>query len=600
VTLITLGLYFGAAFILSAAVTPICRSIAQRLGFVAAPKEDRWHKTPTALFGGVAIVTVTAGLAAASGALTVTLWGLLGCAVLVAAVGLADDILSLKASSKLIAQVVVTSVLLFLGFRLNWMASPTGDAMLTLFWVVGVTNAMNLLDNMDGLCGGVTLLAGAFFLVGVSHQAGMSATAVYLSILLGATAGFLVYNVYPASVFMGDTGSLFLGFNLAALMLLDQPQGYGRSSLLSTVAAPVLLLLIPILDTILVTAARLTSGRLPSQGGRDHSSHRLVAVGLSEPRAVATLWLLAAASGGVWLLWQRPGTGWSIIIPLMFVLGMILFTVYLAGVRVYQENDPAVLRGKATGLVANFMHKRRVAEVLLDLCLIPLAYYTAYRLRFEGVLLAANYPLFLRSLPIVLASQLLALFVVGGYRGAWHHFGLMDAVVFAKGVFFGTTGAELVVLYAYRFRSYSRTVFVIDGALLLLFVLTARGSFRLIGEYIDRQRSLGRRSVVYGTDKVGLATIRHALGDKPLKIIGLVDDDPMSRHMRVDGYPVLGGYETLVRLITDRAIDCVVVNTPSPSAERLRAIDEKCRLANVELLCLKIDLTPVRRLEAVG
>ncbi len=591
--LITLGIYFALAFGLSAVVTPICRAAARRLGCVAAPREDRWHKTPTALFGGVAIVVVTLGVAAASGALTVALWRLLGCGVLIAAVGFADDILSLKASSKLIAQVVVGSVLLFLGFRLSWLASPTADAMLTLFWIVGVTNAMNLLDNMDGLCGGVTLVAGLFFLVGVSGQAGMAATGVYLSILLGATAGFLVYNVYPASVFMGDTGSLFLGFNLAALMLLDESRGYGRTSLLSAVAAPVLLLLIPILDTVLVTAARLTSGRLPSQGGRDHSSHRLVAVGLSEPRAVATLWLLAAASGGVWLLWQRPGSGWSVIIPFMFVLGMILFTVYLAGVRVYEDTDPAVLRGKATGLVANFMYKRRVAEVLLDLCLIPLAYYTAYRLRFEGNLFAANYPLFLRSLPIVLASQLLALFVVGGYRGAWHHFGLMDAVVFVKGVFFGTAAAQLIILYAYRFESYSRTVFVIDGTLLLLLQLTARGSFRLIGEYVDRQRSRGRRAVIYGTDRVGLATIRHAIGDEPLKILGFVDDDPMNRHMRVDGYSVLGGYETLVRLIASDAVDCVVVNTPSPALERLRTLEEACHSANVEVLCLKVDLKPL-------
>jgi len=574
----------------AAGCAPVCRRLAHRLGYIARPRNDRWHKKPTALLGGVAIVVSTLGVAAATGAMTPTLWQLMGAAVLMAAFGLADDLLSLKPSTKLIAQVFAASVLLLFGFGLHWTGSPAADAMLTLFWIVGVTNALNLLDNMDGLCGGVTLIAGVFLLAGMAGDPGASAASIYVAILLGATAGFLIYNIYPASVFMGDTGSLFLGFNLAALTLLDRPDGYGRSDVVTAVAAPVLLLLIPILDTLLVTAARLASGRRPSQGGRDHSSHRLVAVGLSEPRAVMTLWLMAAASGGVSLLWRRLDGGWSIIIPLGFVLAMIIFLVYLAGVRVYENPDPAELRGTTTRLVANFMHKRRVAEVLLDLCLIPLAYFTAYRLRFEGDLLAANYPMFLQSLPIMLTSQLLAIFVVGGYRGAWHQFGLMDAVVFVKGVFFGTAAALLGILYVYRFEAYSRSVFVIDAALLVLLLISTRGSFRLIGEFIDRQRPTERRSVIYGTDKNGLAAIRHALGSNPMKIVGFVDDNAMNRHMRVNGYRVLGGYEALGRLIASRAIECVVINAPPPTIERLRELEVACSAAGIELLALKVDL----------
>ena len=114
------------------------------------------------------------------------------------------------------------------------------------------------------------------------------------------------------------------------------------------------------------------------------------------------------------------------------------------------------------------MYKRRVAEVMLDLCLIPVAYYTAYRLRFEGALFATNYQFFIQSLPVVIAAQLLALFIVGGYRGTWRHFGMMDAVVFAKGVLLGTVASQIAILYIYRFESYSRAVFVIDAALLML------------------------------------------------------------------------------------------------------------------------------------
>src|SRR6185312_1333333 len=111
-------------------------------------------------------------------------------------------------------------LLLFFGYRLQWTESMIGDAMLTLFWIVGITNAFNLLDNMDGLCAGTALIAGGFLLIGfVSGGAAATAPAIYLAALLGATAGFLVYNFHPASIFMGDTGSLFLGLNVAALTL---------------------------------------------------------------------------------------------------------------------------------------------------------------------------------------------------------------------------------------------------------------------------------------------------------------------------------------------------------------------------------------------
>jgi UDP-GlcNAc:undecaprenyl-phosphate GlcNAc-1-phosphate transferase len=268
---------FTVALLISVVLTPICRLVARRFGFVAKPQEDRWHKRPTALFGGVAIVVGTLA-ASLTGQPTLELWPLLACGLLIAAFGFVDDLLSLNASTKLIAQITVASILIFFGYRLQWTESMVGDAMLTLFWIVGITNAFNLLDNMDGLCAGTTLVAGVFLLIGLVSDSGASIPAMYLAGILGATAGFLIYNLHPASIFMGDTGSLFLGLNIAAVTLFATPESTGRSGLLSVVVAPVVLLLVPILDTTLVTAMRLLSGRPPSQGGRDHSSHRLVTV----------------------------------------------------------------------------------------------------------------------------------------------------------------------------------------------------------------------------------------------------------------------------------------------------------------------------------
>jgi len=591
--------YFFLSLGVSLVLTPACRALAHRLGFVAKPKEDRWHRRPTALFGGVAIAlpVLAAGLTIRP---ATDIWRLMLCGAAIAAFGLVDDLMSLKASTKLIAQITVASLLLFFGYRLQWTQSMIGDAMLTLFWLVSLTNAFNLLDNMDGLCAGITLIAGSFLLIAFTGAHGAaSPPAFYLAALLGATAGFFVYNVHPASIFMGDTGSLFIGLNIAALTLLADSETQGKSGLLSVVVAPILPLLIPILDTTFVTSLRILSGRRPSQGGRDHMSHRLVAVGLSEPRAVATLWVLAAAGGVISVLLHRREPGWGVITVVIFLIALIIFAVYLARIRVYDEGDLARLKnGSFTPLVANFLYKRRVAEVMLDLCLIPLAYYMAYRLRFEGELLPANYPFFIASLPIVIAAQLLALFIVGGYRGTWRYFGMMDAVVFAKSVLVGTIASQLAILYIYRYENYSRAVFVIYAALLMLLLSGTRASFRLVGEFILRRRAIGQRCVIYGTGGASLGTIRDAFGaDVSLKVLGFIDDEPLHRSMRVSGYSVIGDHAKLLDMIAGDEIDCVVLNTTLVDVERLQALERACDQHDVELLRLQVGL---KRLSAAS
>ena len=591
--MVLVSLYLALGVAGSLALTPLCRALARRVGMVAAPKADRWHTRPTALAGGVAIAVPTLALGATV-AEAGHLWQLLGCGAAIAAVGLADDLLSLKASTKLIGQIAVASALLFFGVRLHWTTSYLGDAMLTAFWIVGLTNAMNLLDNMDGLCAGTAIVASLFLFLGLMGSGAPSPHTLYLAGFVGATAGFLVFNVHPASVFMGDTGSLFLGLNLAVLPLVARAEARSATDLLSVVGAPVLPLLLPIFDTALVTALRLLSKRRPSQGGRDHTSHRLVAIGLSEPRAVATLWALAAAGGAISLLLRGRDPEWAIMATATFTLALAIFAVYLARVRVYDDTDLAVLKGDSiTPLVANFMYKRRVAEVLLDMCLVPLAYYSAYRLRFEGNLFGVNYPHFIDSLPIVLACQLLAIFAVGGYRGMWRHFGMMDAVVFAKGVLGGTIAAGLVILSVYRFENYSRTVFVIYAALLLLLLCGSRASFRLFGEFVERRRSVGRRCLVYGIGGASLATIRDAFGtDAPLKILGFADDDPLRRHGRVGGYPVVGDFAALQAMIERHEVDCVVLNAPRLDAARLAALTEMAEQHELEILRVRLTLEP--------
>lgn len=574
------ALIFG--FAAAVGLVPLCRLLAHRANVVARPSGDRWHKRPTPLLGGLAIFAAVVAGSVVFG-ISAPLWLLILTGTMIFVVGVADDVVSLKPATKLIGEIAVASTLLFFGYRLGWSSSLTVDALLTLLWIVGVTNAFNLLDNMDGLCAGVSLIAGATLLASLGATDPTPQT-MYVGLLAGALAGFLVYNINPASIFMGDSGSLFVGLTFATVTL--STFSGNQSNLFSVLAAPVLVLLIPIFDTTLVTVMRLLAGRSAAQGGRDHSSHRLVAVGLSERHAVAVLWTLAGLAGAIGLSLANGSPAWSAPVALLFVIGMVIFAVYLSRVRVYQDSDKLLLRpGTITPFVVNFVYKRRIAEVILDVILVSLAYYSAYRLRFDDLVIQAYFPSFLESLPIVLAVQTIAFFIVGVYRGVWRLFSLMDAVVIGKGVALGTVGIVLAVLYLFRFTNYSRGVFIIYGALLLLMVVGSRASFRLMSEFVRRRRGGGERLLIYGAGEGGAIAVRELLGnlEHDYRMLGFIDDDDGKRGSRLHGYPVLSGFEGLVSLVEGGAVDRVVISTRRIPPARVQELEALCTAQGVAL-----------------
>ena len=590
--MLSLLVEFVAGLVVSLLLVRICRLLAMRYGYTAKPKIDRWHQRPTALLGGVGIALTVILLHFAFGwrTLPVIVTG----ATLMFVVGLIDDLVPLRPYTKLIAEIVIASSMVFFGYRLSWTESLTLDTMLTMVWIVGLTNAFNLLDNMDGLCAGIALLAGSSLLASVVLQAGVTPEATYLAVLLGAIAGFLVYNFHPASIFMGDSGSLFIGLNLAVLSL-DTHSGERSSNLLSIIAGPLLVLLVPIFDTTLVTVSRLLSGRSAAQGGRDHSSHRLVAIGLSERRAVAVLWMLAGLGGLLAVSIQRFQNDWTSLIAAIFLLAMIIFAVYLSHVRVYEHVDEALVRtGRITPFVIDFMYKRRVAEVILDVCLVAIAYYSAYRVRFEGPEFTVFFPKFLQSLPIVVGIQMFVLFAAGAYRGVWRHFSLIDGVVFSRAVLLGTLSSVFALVYTYRFENYSRGVFVIYAALLFLVLSGSRASFRLISEFAQRRRHEGRRLVIYGAAD-GATTVRELLtrSRDNYRLLGFVDDDPSLARRRVQGYPVLGDYTSLVSLISKGAVDSVVISSALISVARLDDLRRLCADRQISLARVHFQLDQI-------
>src|SRR5687767_12542220 len=370
------------AFALALILTPLVRTFARRVGMVAVPKIDRWHKKPTAMMGGIAIwLTVVICYFAF---IPRTVYGaeILLASTFLFLVGLVDDVIHIKPYQKLIGQVLGSAFVVYYGLSLPWTGSVLLNMALAIFWLIGITNAINLLDNMDGLASGIAIIAAGFLALSFVNT-GQFNEALIMLLFAGALLGFLIYNSNPASIFMGDCGSMFVGFFLASSALINVSGGRSRS-FLPVLAVPILVLFIPIFDTTLVTVLRKLSGRAASQGGRDHTSHRLVALGMSERHAVWMLYGFAALSGLLAVTVQRVKLDVSLAAIAGFSIILTLLGVYLSGVKVYDETekDKALKDKPLYTFLVDVSYKRRIFEVLLDLILIILAYWSAYAIKF--------------------------------------------------------------------------------------------------------------------------------------------------------------------------------------------------------------------------
>ncbi|MBK8988626.1 MAG: undecaprenyl/decaprenyl-phosphate alpha-N-acetylglucosaminyl 1-phosphate transferase [Chloroflexi bacterium] len=289
-------------FVIALAVTavsiPWVRKAAIGLGFVDAPAQRKLHTDPIPLMGGVAIFggAMIAVLAFANG-LASSVIGVALALSLVALVGLVDDRIGLPAWAKLGAQFLAFLVLAYFGIRVQLPIPDALNYLLTFLWLAGISNAINFLDNMDGLSAGVSAVAASFMLL-LGLQNNQFLVSALAAAILGSCLGFLRYNFKPAQIFMGDAGSLFLGFSLAILGL--QLRFPGNVSFV-TWMVPVFILGLPIFDTTLVVISRIRRGVSPNTAGKDHTSHRLVNRGYSQREAVLLLYLITGAFGMIGL-----------------------------------------------------------------------------------------------------------------------------------------------------------------------------------------------------------------------------------------------------------------------------------------------------------
>jgi len=568
-----------SAFAAAAAATPIVRAVARRFKAVALPRNDRWHRRPTAMMGGVAIFMAVMAVVPAMVRQSRQGWVVLGASTLLFLVGMIDDFLKIKPYQKLIGQLLGVASVMYFGLVLPWTNSASLNMLITLVWLIGITNAINMLDNMDGLAVGIAAIAAIFLGINFALN-GQFNEALMLAGFAGALLGFLIYNHSPASIFMGDCGSMFIGFFLATTALLSGTGGGRSRSIVAVLAVPVLVLLVPIFDTTFVTLMRKMAGRAASQGGRDHTSHRLVALGLSEKHAVWMLYSLAISGGVLALVARHAAIDVSVVAIATFTIVLTFLGIHLGRVRVYAETELAAAREKPlVSFLLDLSHKRRVFEVVLDVILISLAYYLAYALKFGSAHDSGDWKLFIKTIPIVVMVKLGMFLATGIYRGLWRYASLASVVDFARATIVSSVATLLVLVVAYRFEGFSRTVFALDAVLMMMLLTISRFSFRILRRLLPATHAQDcRRVLIYGAGDGGELVYRELRNNSELRAVpvAFVDDDPSKNGRLIHGLRVYSTVTPLEETCQRLRIDQVLISTNKLSHERLTEIVGRC------------------------
>lgn len=562
----------------SLALTPAVIALARARGWMAQPRADRWSQRPTALMGGIAIYGATILGAALAGGVHRGTWVLWAAASAIFLLGLIDDRYHLRPHIKVVGQVAAACFLIANGIHLSTLPL-LWSLPLTVFWMIGITNAINLLDNMDGLAAGVAAIA-ALVISAYGLLMGDAGVAQFALPLAAACLGFLVFNFQPARIFMGDCGSMFIGFALGGIAIVGTRRT--APNLLLPLLIPVAALAVPIFDTTLVTVARRLAGRPVSEGGRDHSSHRLVALGLSERGAVLVFYLLSLLFGGLAI--------WAIRLPLLVTsaIALLLF-IALVGTGVFlgtiQLHPTSGAAPGGTLLGGHLQYGKQIAQVLVDLLLIPVACVGAYLLRFDGQIPPDLLAGIARTLPFLMAIKIIALAMSRGYRGVWRCAGMADVLAVVRGSTLGSLVSVLLIGGMTTFAGISRGTFFIDWLLFTNLAIAARTGLTMLRYlFASMPRRDAPRVLVIGATPVGLAaaeTLSDPRSLQPACVAGFLDEDPANQQRALNGHPVLGTVDDLPAVIEEEHASCCVLAL-APGTEQAERALLMCELCYIE------------------
>jgi len=604
-------------------LTPLMKMAAVKLRAFDYPGERKVHLRPIPKLGGIGIFVSFYLILLLSCQLDffyfppqflkeINYGWLLIASAIVFAMGLIDDFWSIPPSLKLFWQIIAGLIVSFTPYRIEAITFPFGDLNLgiwsvpaTVLWVIAITNALNLFDGLDGLAAGTVFIA-SLSIFGISLLNENIGSALIGIILAGTTLGFLKYNFYPASVFLGNSGSYSLGFILSILSL----HSYSKDTTAVVILIPVLLLGLPIMDTVLSMLRRLLKSlRIIGMNGnrnnfksfffdkwiilqadRDHIHHRLLQLGFTQRRAVIFLYAVSLILGGL---------AFSSVYFRNINQALLLIAIGIAsyvGINKLKYSEMQVLRnGALLPLFDTPLISQRIVKAFFDLAFIAFSYYLAFLLRFEGEFDQSMKKYYLSTVPLVVSLKLFIFYVVGLYRGVWQYTGIADLMRVAKAVVLACITTALFIWMIPAFGVISWTIFVIDFNLLFLMVLGLRSSFRILEhlhEFTDQQ---GKKVLIYGVGMPSIQALKEFIHNPRLKLspVGFIDDDEQNQGIQVDGYPVLGSLDSLEQILQNMPISEIIVSRSDIPRERLSRLAQICSDRGISLKRFQTELEEI-------
>lgn len=586
-------LHIASAFLVSALIVPIVRRIATRQGIGDHPGERKVNVRFVPRMGGVGIIAGTAVAVLAD-----SLFGLrafvgfgpaTGTALalgLVAALGAYDDIRGVGSLGKLSVQILAASFVITGGLMIHQIRLPFVEPIplgmfalpVTLLWLVGVTNAVNLIDGLDGLAAGVSAVAAATF-AALGMHAGLDAVVVLSLALMGSCLGFLIYNFHPASIFMGDTGSLFLGFLLATISLMLMQNG-PSAGLASSLVIPVVVLAVPIIDTSIAFFRRVRKGMHPLKPDKEHIHHRLMDLGLTHRQTVVITYAAAAVLGVSAFSMSRLDSMYGLVI-LVLAAGAIYAGIRRLG---YVE-EMAARSGESRPPIQPLSIARIIDRAFLvagDLVALAAAFLLSYWFRFhsgwlnpDGFVPLETY-LISPGMLILVVGWVLLFWLAGLYDIPWDVSRIDYVFSIVKTVAAGTLALFIFTLDPDTPTVGGRLTALVYGATIVFTVAVVRMAIITFERHLQILGYRRRNTVIAGT----LPTARELLDEirrRPglqYQVVGFVERAPRSGSF--EDFPVLGSYQDIPEIVRTMNVEEILIVAGLESREEILDIVSRC------------------------
>ncbi|MEX2346732.1 MAG: hypothetical protein WD604_14010 [Balneolaceae bacterium] len=617
-------LAFIIPVIIALVATPLVIKLAVKIGATDQPGGRKIHKTKTPRLGGLAVFIslflsiaivylvfpeLFAGIEPHTKQIAVIAFSLISIFLL----GFWDDLKSLKPGIKFGVQFLTAALVYYAGFRISNITNPldvglldTGmlDFPITLFWIVGITNAFNLIDGLDGLSSGVATIA-CISIFTVSSLSGELWTAILALILAGALVGFLRYNFRPASIFLGDSGSLLIGFSLALMSI----QSTTKISTGFALLFPMLVLGLPITDTVLSMMRRFLSNYLPEKSrgkstsvthkirgmfvpDKSHIHHQLLSLGLTHRNTVLLLYSVSAFFASAALILVRvESIGLSI--ALMMMLGIIL----VIGIKKLRYREISIFNnGMIIPVYEQWILNRTIFLSLLDMSFIAASFGLSYNFVQSGdpalFLLASDNMIIMAVLPV----QLFIFWITGLYRETIRQMGIGNALHITTTVGYAILGSALVLLVMDVIAPITiLLILVLDFYFLLTFILGFRIAYRALSYWFHREKPTGENVLIYGANENG-AMILHKIHNSVttnFKVLGFLDDDPELEGKMMNGYPIIGTHWKLARVHQSQGVDNIFICEKSIKPENFARLKSIAKEKGIHIKRLQVKLKSV-------